>query len=120
MIDTKAPRRSTTPDIKINVADVVDWEKRAKTAEQRLLIERTKLRQEQEKVRRLRYHGRTYIDALAHCVEDCTQMRNHCQILAGQNLALSHQFERAKLVVQTLEAIIPKACLSCSEGGCST
>jgi hypothetical protein len=38
-----------------------------------------------------------------------------------QNLAaLSHEFERAKLVVQTLEAVIPKACLYCNGCGCPT
>ena len=90
----------------ISVADAYDLQHRANNTEQELSIERTKLAREIRRSRRLQSQVNEYVEALARCVHDCGQMRYHCQLLSNSNLALSQELQKAKLMVETLEAVI--------------
>jgi hypothetical protein len=96
-----------TPTMKtINVADAYDWRHRANTAEQELCIERVKLERERRRARRFQCQINEYAEALARSVQDCSQVMNQCQLVSNANLALSQELRKAKLMVETLEAVI--------------
>lgn len=90
----------------VNVADAYDWQSRAYRAEQELGTERRKLERERKRSGRCRIQIDEYIEALARSTQDCCQMANQCQLLSNANLALSQELRKAKLMVETLEAVI--------------
>ena len=47
-----------------------------------------------------------YTEALTRSTQDCSQVMNQCQLLSSTNLALSQELRKAKLMVETLEAVI--------------
>jgi hypothetical protein len=96
-----------TPTMKnINVADSYDWQHRANAAERELSIERVKLERERRRTRRSQSQINDYIEALARSVQDCSQVRNQCELVSNANLALSNELRKAKFMVETLEAVI--------------
>jgi hypothetical protein len=96
-----------TPTMKIiNVADAYDWQLRADSAEQRLAIDSVKLERERRKTRRLQSQISEYVEALARSTQDCSHAINQCQLVSNTNLALSQELRKAKLMVETLEAVI--------------
>ena len=90
----------------INIADAYDWQQRANIAEQELSIKHVKLERERRKTRRLQSQINEYIEALAHSTRDCSQVINQCQLTSNTNLVLSRELQKAKLMVETLEAVI--------------
>lgn len=102
--DEKDPQ---TPTMKtINVADAYDWQCRANNAEQELAIEHIKLERERRRNRRLRSQINEYIEALARSTQDCSQVMSQCQLVSNTSLAISQELQKAKLIVETLEAVI--------------
>lgn len=96
-----------TPTIhSTSVADAYDLQHRAHNTEQELSIERAKVAREIRRNRRLQSQINEYVEALARCVHDCGQMKYHCDLLSNSNLALSQELQKAKLMVETLEAVI--------------
>lgn len=90
----------------INIADAFDLQNRANTAELQLAIEYTKLERERRKTRRLQNQINDYIEALARSTQDCSQVMNQCLVISNTNLALSRELEKAKVMVETLEAVL--------------
>ena len=90
----------------INIADACDLQHRANTAERELAIEHTKLERERRKTRRLQSQISEYIEALARSTRDCSHVMNQCQMVSNTNMALSKELGKAKLMVETLEAVI--------------
>jgi hypothetical protein len=96
-----------TPTIKtVNVADAYDWQYRAYHAEQELSIERTKLEREKRRSRRFQIQIDEYIEALTRSTQDCCRMANQYQLLSNTNFAIAQELQKAKLMVETLEAVI--------------
>lgn len=96
-----------TPTMRsMTIADAHDLQHRANNAEKELSIQRTKLAHEKRRTRQFETQVNEYTEALTRCVQDCTLMRTHCQILSNSNLALSGELQKAKLMVETLEAVI--------------
>ena len=96
-----------TPTIRtINVADAYDWQQRANNAEQELSIVGIKLQQEKRRTRRLQSQINDYIEALARSTQDCSRVMGQCQLMSNTSLALSQELQKAKLMVETLEAVI--------------
>jgi hypothetical protein len=83
----------------INVATLRDWECRAYYAEEELHYERIKLGREKRKNQRYRNQIDEYVKALASSTQQC-------QFLSNTNLALSREYQKAKLMIETLEAVI--------------
>jgi hypothetical protein len=79
---------------------------RVNHAEQELAIERTKLQRERRKARQLQSQIDEYIEALARSTQGYSQMMSQCQLASNTNLALSKELRKAKLMVETLEAVI--------------
>jgi hypothetical protein len=106
----RTPRRPITPitpRIKhINIADAFDLQNRANTAEHQLAIEYTNLERERRKNRRLQNHINDYMEALARSTQDCRKVMNQCLVISNTNLSLSRELEKAKVMVETLEAVI--------------
>jgi len=96
----------TPPISNINVAEAYDWQHRANSAEHELAVKESKLEREKRKGRRLQGQIKEYIEALARTTQSYSEMRNQCQFLANSNLVLSHEVEKLRLVVQTLEGVI--------------
>lgn len=90
----------------INIADVHDLQHRVHKAEQELAIERTKLARERRRTRRCQMQINEYIEALTRSTKDCSQVMNQCQLLSNSNIGLSQELRKAKLMVETLEAVI--------------
>ncbi len=112
--DTQAPTMNIkeegnpqTPTMKtINVADVYDWQHRANKAEQELSVQRVKLERERRKTRRLQSQINEYIEALTRSTQDCSQVINQCKLVSNASQAISQELQKAKLMVETLEAVI--------------
>jgi len=96
-----------TPTMKtINVADAYDWQQRATNSEEELAIVCIKYEKERRKARRLQSQINEYIKALARSTQDCSQVMNQCQVVSNTNTALSRDLQKAKLMIETLEAVI--------------
>jgi hypothetical protein len=90
----------------INVVDVYDLQHRACKAEQELAIERHKHTREKRRTRRCQTQINEYMEALNRSTQDCMQLMNQCQVLSNSSMALSQELWKAKLMVETLEAVI--------------
>lgn len=90
----------------VNAADVYDWQHRANHAEQELAIEHSKLERERRRTRRFQSQINEYIEALARSTQDYSQVMKQCQIVSNTNVVLSKELGKAKLMVETLEAVI--------------
>ncbi|PVH75941.1 hypothetical protein DL98DRAFT_592664 [Cadophora sp. DSE1049] len=90
----------------INVADAYDWQHRANTAEQQLSVVITGLERQKRHTRRLHSQIKEYIDALGRLTRDNNHAINQCQLLSNANAHLSQEVRKAKLMVETLEAVI--------------
>jgi DNA repair exonuclease SbcCD nuclease subunit len=99
--DPQTPTMTT-----INVADAYDWQQRANNAEQKLSIVDIKLQREKRRTRRLQSQINEYIEVLARSTQDCSRMMDQCQLVSNTNLAISQELQKAKLMVETLEAVI--------------
>jgi uncharacterized protein YigA (DUF484 family) len=99
--DPKTPTTKT-----INIANVYDWQQRAKDAEKEVSIEQAKLERERRKNQRLQSQISEYIEALARSSQDCSQAINQSLLTSNTNLALSKELQKAKLMVETLESVI--------------
>ncbi|CZT07007.1 uncharacterized protein RAG0_12592 [Rhynchosporium agropyri] len=91
---------------KVNVADAYDLQNRAKTAEQELSIARTKLTREIRKNRWLQLLNHEYMEALARAVQDYSVLRHNFDLVSSSHLALSQEFQKARVMVETLDAVI--------------
>ena len=89
----------------INAAEAFDLRQTVEVLKQELFDERCKLRLEKRKNKQLQFRVYQYAAACMRSVEDNNLMIYHCQVLSNQNIALSHEFEKSKLIVQTLEAV---------------
>jgi hypothetical protein len=92
---------------------------RAHNTEQELSIERTKVAREIRKNRRLQSQVNEYVEALARCVHDCGQMKYHCDLLSNSILAKDQELQKAKLMVETLQAVIQMLYNSPDRLGCT-
>ena len=90
---------------KINAAEAFDLRETVKGLKQELYDERCKLLQAKRENKQLQLRVYQYAAACMRSVEDNNLMIYHCQVLSNQNIALSHEFEKSKLIVQTLEAV---------------
>ena len=91
---------------KVNVADAYDAQSRANNAERELSTARTKLTREIRKNRCLQQQNYEYMEALARAVQDCSVIRHHFDLVSSSHLALSQECQKAKVMVETLEAVI--------------
>ncbi len=91
---------------KINNADAFDLQLRADNAKQELSIVHARLEQERRKNRRLEHQINEYVEALARSTQDCRQVMDQFQLVSNANLACSQELRKAKLIVETLEAVI--------------
>ena len=82
----------------VNVADAYDAQSRANNAERELSTARTK--------RYLQQQNYEYMEALARAVQDCSVIRHHFDLVSSSHLALSQEYQKAKVMVETLEAVI--------------
>jgi len=99
--DPKTPTMKT-----INVANAYDWQQRAHDTEQELSIAYIRLERGKRKTQRLECQINEYIEALARSTQDCSMVMNQCQIVSNTNLGLSRELQKAKLMIETLEAVI--------------
>ncbi|PVH67630.1 hypothetical protein DL98DRAFT_662547 [Cadophora sp. DSE1049] len=90
----------------LNLADAYDVRSRANNAERELSITRTKLTREIRKNRRLQQQNYEYMEALGRAVQDCSVMRHHFDLVSSSQLVLSQELQKAKVMVETLEAVI--------------
>ncbi|RDL36271.1 uncharacterized protein BP5553_06883 [Venustampulla echinocandica] len=96
-----------TPTLKtVNAADAYDWQQRANTSEQELSVVRVKFEREKRRTRRLQSQLNEYIEALAYSTQSCEQIMKQCQLASNTSLAISEDLRRAKIMVETLEAVI--------------
>jgi hypothetical protein len=107
----------TPPPCNINAAEVFDLRQAVRTLKQELFDERCKLLQEKKTNRQLQSRVYQYAAACVRSIEDNNQMIYHCQVLSNQNIALSNEYEKSKLIVQTLEAVIQT--VSLPSNGCA-
>jgi hypothetical protein len=101
---TKAPQ--TLLPCYINATEVFDLQQAVRTLKQELFDEHCKLLQEKKTNRQLQSWVYQYTVACIQSIEDNNQMIYHCQVLSNQNITLSNEYEKSKLIVQTLEAVI--------------
>jgi myosin heavy subunit len=86
-----------------------DWQqhaKRASDAEHELANQRRQLNRVWKENRRLRQQVEEYCDALNRSTRDYTQLMGQCQQLSNTNIGLARENEKAKFMVETLEAVI--------------
>jgi hypothetical protein len=72
----------------------------------KLSTETIKYSNEQRRNRRLESQVNDYVDALQRSTADSIQVGNQYQMLCTVNIALSQELAKAKLIVETLEAVI--------------
>lgn len=89
-----------------NAAEIFDLRQTVRALKQDLFNERCRLLNEKQKNKKLEFRLYQYAAACVRNVEDNSQMIYHCQVLSSQNIALSNEYEKSKLIVQTLEAVI--------------
>jgi hypothetical protein len=82
------------------------WKQRAVDAEQKLSVEHKKNVRAYALVRKLRGQLDEYCEALGRSTEDCGRALDQCRTLADTNLRLGREFQRAKLMVETLESVL--------------
>lgn len=99
----------------MNIAEAYDLQDRVTEAEKELSIVRNKLKEETRKSRRHEQQKFEYMDAHARALQDCNMLSHHFQLVSGSHLALSKEFEKAKLMVETLEAVIRMLYISSCE-----
>jgi chromosome segregation ATPase len=80
-----------------------DWQQRAGEAQRELVVQRRKLKKD---IHRLRQQVEEYCEALRRQTQDYTQLMSQCQQLSNTNINLVRENERARSMVETLEAVI--------------
>jgi chromosome segregation ATPase len=83
-----------------------DWEARAGNAELELANQRRRLNRAWKENRRLQQQVEEYCDALGRSTQDCTQLMSQCQQLSNANVGLTRENEKARYMVETLEAVL--------------
>jgi predicted metal-dependent RNase len=90
----------------INVANLYDWQQRAYQAEQELQSARTKLERERRRSVRSQCQTGEYVEALARSSQDYAHVMEQCRALSSTNLGLAQELGKAKIMVETLEAVL--------------
>ena len=116
----KAPETPTPA--KFNAADIFDLKQTVQVLKQDLFDERCKILQEKTRNKQLLARMYHYAAACERSAEDNNQMIYHCQVLSNQNIALSNEYEKSKLIVKTLEAVLqtlltPSGCTCSPQAG---
>jgi len=100
---------------KVNVAEAYDLQDRLNDADRELSIVHNKLRHEARKNQRLRQQNYENIEAHKQAIENCKMMSYHFQLVSSSHFAITQEFEKAKLMVKTLEAVIRMLYISSGE-----
>ena len=104
----------------VDIVDAHDWKQHAIAIEKSLSTERgktkraekmlRKLRNERDLLRRqvdmLQCQNDEYSAALGRSTQDCSRVITQCRGLSETNLALGQELQKAKVMVETLEAVI--------------
>ena len=96
----------------MNIANTFDIEYRVKQVDRELSTARARLTREIRKNRQLQQQSSDYIEALTRAVQDNSVIRYHFELLSGSHFTLSQEVQKAKVMVETLEAVIEMLYLS--------
>ena len=103
------PDQTPTTDADKNSVDIIvtpNWKIRALDSEHKLSIERKKSERAERMVRKLRGQIDEYCEALNCSTQDHRRMISQYQALSNANLGLCQELQKAKVMVETLEAVL--------------
>jgi hypothetical protein len=89
-----------------DTAETHDWQHRASIAEHEVSINAMKLTRERRKTRGFQIQIKEYMEALAHSTQECTRITSQYHLALNTNFALSRDLHKAKVMIETLEAVI--------------